>query len=487
MCEDLDALIMAEVDKEIARRCLLDFCRYVDPKFMTGRPQRALSEELEKIESGANKRLLVSMPPRHGKSRIITQLFPCWYLGKHPEAEIIQTTYAHPLSVKHSRRARDIFISEEYAQLFPNTRFKPGRESQEAIAVARQAADEWGTLQGGQYYAVGVGGSVTGHGADVAIMDDPLKGRRDANSPTMREAAWDFYTSTLYTRLSPDGAIIVLLTRWHPDDPAGRIIEQIRQGGEKWTAINLPAWDETETEALWPERWPVEKLREIRSAIGSYEWASLYMGQPVIRGGNHYKVDNIVFHRDDKQFPKEGYSRVWDLASTQKERATDDPDFTAGALGALTVIDGQEHFWLRDMRSGQWAVTMRDAAIVQAARDDGDKVNIGIEAVGGYKDAVNYIREKIKKSGLVRNVHAISGKELGGDKVSRGTPIEAIIEAGCFHVLQSTWTDRFILTMSEFPNGKHDDEPDSVSLCYHECKRRRFEATDGDLRGKLRI
>lgn len=455
---------------------------------MTGKPQEVLAAELERIESGENKRLLVSMPPRHGKSRIITQLFPCWYLGKHPEAEIIQTTYAHPLSVKHSRRARDIFVSQEYAQLFPDTRYTPGRESQEAISVARQAADEWGTIQGGQYYAVGGGGSVTGHGADIAIMDDPLKGRRDANSPTMRDAAWDFYASTLYTRLSPQGAMIVLLTRWHPDDPAGRIIEQIRQGdSEPWTVINLPAWDKTETEALWPERWTIKKLKEIRSAIGSYEWSSLYMGQPVIRGGNMFKVDNIMYHKTDAQFPREGYVRLWDLASTEKERASDDPDYTAGALGALTIVDGQEHYWLKDMRAGQWSVTMRDSAIVQAARDDGDRVSIGIEAVGGYKDAVNYLREKIKKAGLLRNVRAISGKDLGGDKVSRATPIEAIIEAGCFHVLQCNWTDRFILNMSEFPNGKHDDEADSVALSYHELKRRLYGNADSELRGRLRI
>lgn len=488
MCIELIPEITKLAEQELARREFLPFCHYVMPGFIEDTPQQVLGDALQAVERGEIMRLMISMPPRHGKSVMSTQLFPCWYLGRHPAAEVIQTTYAHPLSVKHSRSARKVFTSEAYNEVFPDTKYIPGKESQQTIAVLRQAADQWGTSEDGQYYAVGLGGGITGNGGDLIIADDLVKNRKEANSPTMREAAWDFWKSTLYTRLSPTGALILVMTRWHPDDVAGRVLQQIRDGdGEDWTVVNMPAIDD-QGNALSPLRWPVDKLMRIKAAIGPYEWSALYQGQPVIRGGNMLKVDNILVHRDDRQFPKSGYVRVWDLASTEKERTGDDPDFTAGSLISLTWdADGLEHLWLRDQQAGQWSTAQRDQRIIQAAHDDGDDVTIGIEAVGGYKDTYIELRRKISQQGISRIVRRLVGKDLGGDKVARCTPVEAIIEGGRFHILQAPWNDAFLTEAAEFPDGAHDDKIDSVALAYHELKRRRAGRSDNkQLRSMMR-
>ena len=477
--------------REIARRDFGAFCQYVKPDFILGRPQKILIDTMARIERGELKRVMISMPPRHGKSLIVTQMYPCWHLGRHPRTQIVQTTYAHPLSLAHSRLARKIFLSDEYNRIFPETKYQASRESQDKVSEIRQAADEWGTGDDGHYYAVGVGGGLTGRGADIAIIDDPIKNREEANSETVREKVWAWYQSTLYTRLSPDAALLLVMTRWHPDDPAGRIMERLAKGedDEPWEIINLPAWDEAQEEALWPERWPTEKLKRIRNAIGEYEWNSLYMGQPVLRGGNILKVDRIITHNDTAQFPASGYVRAWDLASTGKERAKDNPDYTAGAKVALTIDgEGQEHLWVHDISAGQWEVTYRDSVIVQRAHDDGAGVAIGIEAVGGYKDSVKHLRKRIAAQGMSRTVKAISGKDLAGDKVARATPVEAIIEGGRMHMLRGDWNDLFIQQAREFPTGKHDDLIDSVALGYHEARRRRIATTKtGNARERLAI
>lgn len=460
--------------REYAKRDFLAYCHYVYPNFLEGTPQRTLADALHKVESGEISRLMVSMPPRHGKSVMVSQLFPCWLLGRD-KYEIVQATYAHPLSVKHSRKARDIFTSQAHTNVFPDSMYTPERAAQAAIAIPRQAADEWGTAKGGTYYAVGIGGGLTGMGADIAIVDDPIKNRQEANSPTVRENAWDWYASTLYTRLSPTGAIVLVMTRWHPDDPAGRIEEQIRRGEteDNWHIINMPAWDESETNALWPERWPADKLQSIKSAIGNYEWSCLYMGQPTIRGGNLIKVDNIRWHNDAQDLVPTGYVRAWDLASTAKQRDGDDPDYTVGALLAITTgADGLDYCYLKDVVYGQWTASMRNQIILDTMRNDGEHVPVFMETVAGYKDTYDIIKELARGAGLNRIIQPVNGKLVKGDKVSKFNPVEAIIEGGRFHALNANWKQQTLLQLSEFPSGKHDDIPDAIGIAYMMAKTR---------------
>ena len=201
--------LMARVE---ARKSLIKYCEYVQPGYQASKIHHALAEKLEAVERGEIKRLLVTAPPQHGKSRMVSVHFPAWCLGKHPKWNVIQTSYGLSLSLKHSRTARDFFISPEFHNVFPKARHRPGRRGQELVTnIERQAAQEWGTNQGGTYYAVGIGGGLTGMGFDIGIIDDPVKDVVEANSELVNERNWEWYGSVFRTRMSPDAAIILTM------------------------------------------------------------------------------------------------------------------------------------------------------------------------------------------------------------------------------------------------------------------------------------
>ncbi len=246
------------MSEEVLRRkqateSLLPFCQYTMPGYKTSPHLDALADALTAIERGDLKRLIVLMPPRHGKSELISLRFPCWYLARHPENYIVQAGYAESISLTHSRRARDIFISPEMQRLFPDIHHRPERAGQELIIPERQAAHEWGTKQGGSYYAVGIGGGLTGRGFNLGIIDDPVKDSEEANSPTYRERAWDWYGKVFRTRAQPDAAIIVVMTRWHVSDLVGRLIKLADESPEA-------------------DQWLIHKFRAIREEGEQYEF-----------------------------------------------------------------------------------------------------------------------------------------------------------------------------------------------------------------------
>ena len=449
-----------QVEDELARRKLVYYAQRVLPTYERAAHLDHLAVALERVERGECKRLMVFYPPRHGKSTLVSQVFPCWHLGKHPKAEIVQSGYSHTITLEHSRKARDIFASEANERIF-KARHVPGRASQEVVATERQAAHEWGTTLGGRYRAVGVGGGITGFGADIAIIDDPVKNREEAQSEVVSQRVWDWYTSTLYTRLSPGGAVILVMTRWAIDDLAGRLLDRAARGeGDQWDVICCPAIVDGD-KALWPERWPIERLIQTRDAIGLYEWSALYMQEPTIRGGNMFRTDRIVLHDSIKDFPDTSYVRFWDLASTKKERAKDDPDYTAGALAAVTREGGLTHFWLKNGVATQSEAPRRNAIICSTAETDGDRVRIGIESVAGYKDAFTTL------DGILGKSHMVHKAEVSGDKVVRAAPLEPIIEGGRFHMMRADWNSLWISQFMHFPNGKHDDCVDACSGAYN--------------------
>jgi predicted phage terminase large subunit-like protein len=451
---------LEELDQELARRDLLNFAKHVKPDYIVGPQHKILAEKLEAVERGELKRLIVCMPPRHGKSLLSTQLFPAWALGKNPKLEIIQSGYSHDITMEHSRLARDFFVSEEYKKIFRDVHHVPGRQGQAGIAVARQAASEWGTKQKGKYYAVGVGGGITGRGADIAIIDDPVKNREDAESPTIQKKIWDWYRSTLYTRLSPEGAIILVMTRWNTNDLAGKLIKAMTEGGEQWEVVSMPAIDESGC-ALWPARWPAEKLKVIEETLGKYEWSSLYQQRPTVRGGNRFKVDLIQVHEDPKDFPDVSYVRFWDLASTVKERDKDDPDATSGAKCGITIEDGLPHLWIIDIKWCQEEAPERDKMIMATTKADGPSVKIGVESVAGYKDTYTTMKVILKGLRIVKKI------TVSGDKSVRAAPLEPVMEAGHVHILRARWNEKFFEEFAGFPStGVHDDIVDSTAGAY---------------------
>jgi len=227
---------------------------------------------------------MVTMPPRHGKSRLVSRDFPSWYIGKFPLRDIISTSYGSDLSWDFSRDVRNRVASPPFQSLFPGMGLAPDSKSK-----AR-----WHTNKGGGYVAAGVGSAITGRGAHILNIDDPVKDRMEAESATVRESIWNWYRSVAYTRLAPGGAVILTMTRWHEDDLAGRLIDAEESGeGDKWDKIDFPAIL-PDGRALWEDRFPLEVLEQIRRTLGERDWESLYMQRPRPPGGSFFSIDSFL-------------------------------------------------------------------------------------------------------------------------------------------------------------------------------------------------
>jgi len=261
--------------RELSRRHLLNFIQYNFKNYKVNWHHRLLIDALEKVERGELKRLMVFMPPRHGKSEICSIQFPAWFLGRNPSKEVICSSYSADLAVEFGRKTRNLVASPEYRNVF------------KAITLAEdsKAAGNWNTNFDGSYKATGAGGAITGKGADIFLVDDPVKNREEAESEVVRQSKWDWYRSTVRTRLNPNASIVFVVTRWHDADLAGMILSN--DVNKEWTVISIPAIAENDeqfrkkSEALWPEQYPLKELESIKNDIGLYEWSSLYQQAPI--------------------------------------------------------------------------------------------------------------------------------------------------------------------------------------------------------------
>lgn len=267
----------------------MDFQIATNPKYEPSWHHEYVARELEHVEAFGDrdyKILIIDEPPRHGKSQQISIDFPAWFLGRNPDGEIITSSYSGELALDFGTKTREKVNSDAFKAIFPNV----------TLRADEQAKGKWRTNQGGGYTAVGVGGSLTGRGARILIIDDPIKNRQEAESEVVRKSLWDWFTSTAYTRLEPNGVLIVMHTRWHLSDLVGMILENDALA-DRVKHIHLPAISSEDTkyrkagEALWPKRFDLKALEEIRTAIGPYDFSSLYQGSPIVTGHQEFKTE----------------------------------------------------------------------------------------------------------------------------------------------------------------------------------------------------
>jgi predicted phage terminase large subunit-like protein len=413
-----------------------------------------LNRKLCRVAAGKIKRLLISMPPRHGKSEMVSRYFPAWFLGTFPHKRVILTSYEADFARTWGAKVRDLLL--EHGPDYFGVRVSPGST----------AADRWG-IEGhdGGMVTAGVGGPITGKGADLAILDDPVKNAEEANSETIRQKTWEWLMSTLYTRLEPGGAIVVFHTRWNEDDAAGRLIALSESGaGEPWDMLNLPALAEegdplgrAPGEPLWPERFDVAELEQIRQTIGEYWWSALYQGRPSPPGGIMFRMDWLLppVEAAPASVPA---LRYWDKAGTQDGGA-----FTAG-VKMVRSRDGL--YYITDVERGQWSAGEREKVIRHTAEQDGKAVAVWVEqepGSGGKESAANTV---LNLAGW--DVHA---EPVTGDKVVRARPLAAQAEAGNVRIVRDTpekrWNKPLIDEMVAFPNGKFKDQVDASSGAFN--------------------
>jgi len=415
------------------------------PEYQVPPHLQALSDALESIERGELKRLMVLIPPRHGKSELISLRFPCWYLARHPEDYIVQAGYAESIALTHSRKARDIFISPAMSRLFPDIRYRPERPGQETVIPERQAAHEWGTKQGGSYYAVGIGGGLTGRGFNIGIIDDPVKDEEEAASQTIRDKVWEWYKTVFRTRAQPDATIIVVMTRWHQGDLVGRLLKQALEDptSDQWRVLHFKAIHDNK--ALWAERYPLGVLENIRSSIGGRAFESLYQGNPTAAEGQIIKREWWKYFREPPQFGRTIHS--WDTAFKDKSQN----DYSVCSVWG----ESQNGYYLLDVwRAKVEFPELKRVAVALYERDTPNLVIVEDKASGQ-----SLVQE------LQRNTRIpVFPFKVDSNKVARANSVTPLIEAGKVYLPENApWLFDYIEELSAFPNAEHDDQVDSTT------------------------
>lgn len=379
-------------------------------------------------------RATVSVPPRHGKTELLIHAVP-WWLSRHPRDVLAYVSYSGDLAQTKSKRSMDLARFAEVAM---------------RSDVAR--ASEWRTSSGGGMLATGIGGPLTGHGANILIIDDPIKNREEAESPTVRRRNWEWFTSTGLTRIEPGGSCIIVHTRWHQDDLIGKLMAE-RPG--EWEHVNLQAVDVDDDEsALWPERWPRSALDERKKEVGDYDWWSLFMGQPRPRGGALFR-DATYYGK----FPDVEGARiliVCDPAATAKTHA----DHSAIVVGAGRLAHGLPAVDLLEVHRLQVEIPVLVEYLHQLQLKW--HAPIGVEAVGGFKSVPQTLRHMDSKLKVL---------ELGAtsDKFTRALPCAAAWNDGRIRVpLSAPWLSEFLGEVAAFTGvgDAHDDQVDALAHMY---------------------
>jgi predicted phage terminase large subunit-like protein len=396
------------------------------------------------------------MIPTHN-SEIISRKLPAHFLGIFPDGKVLLTGHTASLTVGFSKESRNLLLSEKYKELFPDTRLNP----------FDSAASHWKVYgRNGEVFACGLGGSMAGQGYTLGIVDDYFKNRAEAESAKIRETIWNAFTNDFLTRRAPRSITIVTATPWHIDDVIGRIKKEMKEDPyfPKFEFIIVPAFDdEYDKGILFPERFSKQWYDEQKAALGTYGTASLLQCNPTAQGGNILKVDNIK-RVPLTQFPEMKFARIWDLAHTEKERASHDPDWTSGTCLLYRRKPGaprQWELWIKDVKRFRLDAPKRDNQILNITAADGPYVEVAIESSLDSKDAFKTLQNILLGQ---RVVHAIKTK---GDKVVRATPLEPIFEAGDVYVPEGvTWLNSWIDELQSFPAGIHDDQVDNLSAGY---------------------
>lgn len=457
-----NGLLQARARAELERRrrasslTFRDFIRRVMPRFQFYQHIDKLISVLQRVADGELDRVMVFMPPRHGKSETFSRLFTAYYLYRYPERWVGVNSYADALASTLSRNARDNYVS--------------GGGSLKSDASAMH---HWETGKGGGLWAAGVGGPITGKGFSLGCIDDALKNAEEAASETIRDKQRDWYRSTFYTRAEPGAAVVIIQTRWHEDDLCGWLLAS--EGGEddepeRWHIVCMPAiateqaytWPSTCTvepefrapgEALCPERYPLARLRKLARRIGDYFWSALYQQRPTPPEGDMFR--RAQFQITDS-VPQLVYSlRYWDKAGSVSKSAKK----TAGVK--LGISNDGRVFVVHSV-NGKWGTLERREVMLQTAKSDGRGTAIGIEQEPGSSGLDSVADELRMLMGYGAFADAPSG-----DKDTRLRPFQAQVQAGNVWLVRGEWNEGYIDEMCGLPHGTYRDQADATAGAFN--------------------
>ncbi len=434
---------MKKLDSSVCELARRDFGTYIagfSPKFQRPPHVRLLIEKFEAVAAGRIRRLLISMPPRHGKTETISVHGPAWFLGREPESSVIFATHTAEFAEDIGRRVRNTLLTPLHQTIFPRSRVTPDSSAASKLAL----------VAGGNYFAVGRGGALTGRGADLLILDDLLKDRDDAASPTIRRQLKDWFTTTAFTRLAPDGRAIVIGTRWHQDDLIGWLQTEHRDQG--WEVLSLPALAEpgdplgrAEGEALWPEKWSEASLAQTRAQMGSAAFAALFQGRPAALEGEIFKREWFRYYREAPALR----AIVISLDTAFKAKAS--ADYSVAQVWGVADAG----YYLLD----QFRARVEFPELQRVAEQLHAK----------WKARAVLVEDKASGQSLIQALQRstrlpVIPVKVSTDKESRAHATTPLFEAGRVFLPEAArWIHDFTEELSTFPAASHDDQVDSLT------------------------
>ena len=424
-----------------------DFITYIKhmwPDFVQGEHHKIFAKKLEDVAKGKIKRLIVNMPPRHTKSEFASVFFPSWLLGINPKLKLMQITHTAELAFRFGRKVRDLIDSEEYKQVFPDVSLKADNKS----------AGRWETNKGGEAFYAGIGGAVTGRGADLLVLDD-IHSEQDAMSPRSLDNAWEYYSSGPRQRLQPGGSIVVVMTRWSTKDLTGRLLaKQSEEKADQWEVVEFPAIFPDTNNPLWPEFWKIEELESIKASLPVSKWSAQWLQNPTSEEGAILKREWWqTWEQDD--IPEMQYViQSYDTAFSKNETA----DYSAITTWCVFMPDQNSMrpaLLLLDVKKGRWDFPdLNRQALKEYEYWEPDTVIVEAKASGMP------LTHELRQMGIPV-VNFTPGR--GQDKIARVNAVSPLLEAGMVYAPDTRWAEELIEECAAFPFGDHDDLVDSTT------------------------
>jgi len=464
------------LEREKCQDSFMSYVKKMWPGFIHGRHHAVLAKKFEDIASGKIKRLAISLPPRHTKSEFGSFLFPSWFLGKFPNKKVMQASNTGELAVGFGRKVRNLVMGEQYAEVFPDV----------TLRQDSKAAGRWSTNKDGEYFAIGVGGTMTGRGADLVIIDDPhteQEAALAAHDPSVYDKSYEWYTSGPRQRLQPNGAIIIIATRWSERDLIGRVIQDSVERGrpDEWDVVELPAIMPSGN-SLWPEFWPLDQLEALKEELSPAKWNAQYQQQPTGEEGAIIKREwwNIWTKEDPPRC--EFIIQAWDTAFTKNERS----DFSACTTWGIFYMNedsNDTHMILLD----SFQKRMEFPELKEKARShylewEPDDCIIEAKAAGA-----SLIQELNQQADLfVRGYTPSRGtRQQSNDKISRMNTVAPIFQSGKVWAPDTRWARELIDQMAAFPNAAHDDLADTAVMAVTRFRQGGFLRLESDEREEV--
>jgi len=445
---DLLEELRTRTTRKKAEAKFMDFVKEVWPTFIGGRHHARMAAAFERVANGEIKRLIINMPPRHTKSEFASYLLPAWFLGKFPHKKVIQTSHTAELAVGFGRKVRNLVDSEAYKRIFPAVE----------LQTDSKAAGRWNTNFGGDYFAIGVGGAVTGKGADILVIDDPHSEQEaaiGAYNPEVYDKVYEWYTSGPRQRLQPGGSIVIVMTRWSMRDLTAQVLKAAAsRGGEEWEVIEFPAILPSGT-PLWPEFWSQSELEALREELPSSKWMAQYQQQPTSETNAIVKREWWQWWEDERPPPCEFIIQSWDTAHETKKMN----DYSACTTWGV---------WYDDEDDGQANLILLNA--IRDRLEFPDLKRKAFEEWQMWEPDAFMVEKKAAGAPLIQEFRAMGipvqeyspGK--GQDKITRLNSVADLFASGKVWAPTTRWAEELVDEVASFPSGEHDDFVDSMTL-----------------------